>query len=886
MSKHQPLTVCLQETKLIGPPSFHSNLYNISHTNSPNGTAQGGVALIHRKDLNAESINLTTNLQATAIKFKIIDNITVCSIYLPPNTDISRQDITNLLNELPKPFILTGDLNAHSPLWGNNTYNAKGRIIEDIITNNSNYSILNNGSPTYYNIDTGWTSAIDLSICTSSLLSSLTWSVDSNLYNSDHFPTLTHLSSLNKRTKLTKQKFKEDIADWELYAREVDLTNISISDDIDLSSKLITDEIYRAASCTIPKTSNNIKHPPVPWWNPAIKKFIKNKRKLFRIFKFSPTVDNLINYKKARALVRLNVKKSKQETWQKFVAEINPQTPPKKYWNNIKKIQGKNTHLTTIGIRSDNKILTDSQQIADKLAATFANNSSNISLSHYDLNKKQQITCQLNVHSFVSSNGYKYNTPISMAELNGALDNVKGSSPGPDGITYKMLKNLKEESKIAILKLYNIIWHLQKIPQQWLRSNIIAIGKPKKDLMEPHNYRPISLTNCICKVFERIINRRLVWHLESENFFTKFQAGFRANRSTIDQTVFLTQHIEEAFKHGNDTFAIFFDLEKAYEKIWTSAIIKTLIENNIHGNLLAFINNFVNNRMFSVQYNGFKSSFYTQENGIPQGSVLSVSLFLIGINNINHYIGNDTKFLLYADDLVIFMSGNDTHKIKNTLQHTINKLKMWSQSVGLKFSEAKTKMMHFSRKYNKTPCPTIMLYNQPIDQVHEYKFLGLIFDEKLSWHKHIYTIKSDSLKRLNIIKMLAHTSWGAHRKSLLNIYRALVVTKIEYGSVCYGSASLSILKSLNTIHNSGIRFSIGAYCTSPIESILCEAGIPSLSNIREKTFAKYIINLLARKWSPTFQCLESHSTYPVLNYHQRQFSSRAKYTINITSPIT
>ena len=123
--------------------------------------------------------------------------------------------------------------------------------------------------------------------------------------------------------------------------------------------------------------------------------------------------------------------------------------------------------------------------------------------------------------------------------------------------------------------------------------------------------------------------------------------------------------------------------------------------------------------------------------------------------------------------------------------------------------------MHFSKKYNKTPCPTIMLYNQPIDQ-------KLMFDEKLNWHKHICTIKSHSLKRLSIIKMLAHTSWGAHRKSLWNIYRALVVTKIENGSVCYGSVFLSALKSLKTIHNSGIRFLFGAYVTSPIESILRE----------------------------------------------------------------
>ena len=137
-----------------------------------------------------------------------------CLSSSPPNDNVTRQDIINLINELQNPFILTGDLNSRSPIWGNSVHNTKGRIIEDIIINNNNCALLNDGTITYQNIDTGKKSAIDLTICSPRLLTSLSWTVNLYLHNSDHFPTHIRLIELNKSTKMRIQKWKENDGDW------------------------------------------------------------------------------------------------------------------------------------------------------------------------------------------------------------------------------------------------------------------------------------------------------------------------------------------------------------------------------------------------------------------------------------------------------------------------------------------------------------------------------------------------------------------------------------------------------------------------------------------------------------------------------------------------
>ena len=124
---------------------------------------------------------------------------------------------------------------------------------------------------------------------------------------------------------------------------------------------------------------------------------------------------------------------------------------------------------------------------------------------------------------------------------------------------------------------------------------------------------------------------------------------------------------------------------------------------------------------------------------------------------------------------------------------------------------------------------------------HESKFLGILFDRKLSFIPHIKYLKARCLKALNLLKVLSHTSWGADRTTLLKLYRSLVRSKLDYGCIIYGSARKSYLQMLDPIHNQGLRLALGAFRTSPVASLYVEADEPSLYSRREKLSLQYAI---------------------------------------------
>ena len=172
-------------------------------------------------------------------------------------------------------------------------------------------------------------------------------------------------------------------------------------------------------------------------------------------------------------------------------------------------------------------IISNKQDIVNELADTFTANSSSLNYSQSFLkskNYKEKITLNVN------NNDESYNDNFSMVELISTLRMCKGSSPGPDLIHYEMLKNLSVENKKYLLDYYNFIWQKQTFPGQWREAIVIPIPKKGKDLLNKNNYRPISLTNCLCKILERMINRRLSWYLETSNFLNPAQSAFRKTK--------------------------------------------------------------------------------------------------------------------------------------------------------------------------------------------------------------------------------------------------------------------------------------------------------------------------------------------------------------------
>ncbi|GBN93803.1 RNA-directed DNA polymerase from mobile element jockey [Araneus ventricosus] len=267
------------------------------------------------------------------------------------------------------------------------------------------------------------------------------------------------------------------------------------------------------------------------------------------------------------------------------------------------------------------------------------------------------------------------------------------------------------------------------------------------------------------------------------------------------------------------TVAIFFDIEKAYDRSWRFGILRDLYECNLRGNLPIFIQNFLKLRKFRVQIGNQLSDYFIQEEGVPQGSVFSVTLFALKINDILKQLPPSVKGFLYVDDLYISCTGDNINFIERQLQLAVNKIQQWSTFHGFTFSTSKTSCIHFCRKRRLHPEPEILLGIRLITVVDEVKFLGITFDKKLTFRPHVIKLRKKLDKALNILKVLSNTSWGASRTSLLRVYRAAILSKMDYGCVIYGSARQSVLKILDPIHHSALRLCSGAFRTSPVESL-------------------------------------------------------------------
>lgn len=205
--------------------------------------------------------------------------------------------------------------------------------------------------------------------------------------------------------------------------------------------------------------------------------------------------------------------------------------------------------------------------------------------------------------------------------------NICNSTPGPDDVHPFMIKNHPDNGFEYVLQAYNLIRTTDTFPKTWRHSTTIPIFKPDKKPELPNSYRRISLTSVLCKILEKMVSKRLNWFLESNHAISDCQSGFHRRRSTIDQLVSLSQDIQTAFTNCENLYSIFFVLEKAYYKAWRYKILQKLSNLRIKGHLAYLIKNFLTDRTFQVRLNNCYSDERTIENGVPEGSVLSTSLF-------------------------------------------------------------------------------------------------------------------------------------------------------------------------------------------------------------------------------------------------------------------
>ena len=868
ISEFSPAVICLQETLL--DPSIQNNQNN--ENNLPSfvkfknykgyfkciNSGRNGVAIYVKNNVPHSIIELDTVLQALAVRVTYQNKEFIVSNHYTSLTHDgvpSKHKFNKIIHFFDRPYLMCGDFNAHNKLWSHKD-DDRGRALGSFICDND-LGVLNTKVKTRQDHSGEW-SLLDLTIAHPSLLLDFESKVLPDAHGSDHCPILVTLNGpLFENEKRPRWNFKK--ADWNNFRTQCrNEINTEFFDPKNDTIETFTDKLIEIATENIPMTSPFFKKCSKPWFDDECKAAKRERSKANQLLRRYPCINNAMRVRIANARAKRTFKKKKRECWKKYVSSVNSRTPSKKVWNMIRKITGKNipSHVLHLKDPFTGELITNKEDIANKIGATFEENSSSNNYSN-EFQTIKRIEEEKPLNFTTKSKHESYNKKFKLRDLKRSLKRSKDSSPGPDNIHYQILKNLPEVSLKILLDIINRYWDTQTFPESWREALLLPIPKPGKDPQNPNNFRPIALTSCICKTVERMVNERLIHYLEKKNILTKFQAGFRSERSTIDQLVRLDTFIRNAFINGDHVVGVFFDLTKAYDTTWKYGIMKDLHAMGLRGSLPIFIQNFLSERTFNILLGAtVYAQQFSQEEGVPQGAILSTTLFNVKLNKIAQAMTNGVECSLYVDDFIIFIRSSTVEGIERQLQLCINSIVRWTRKNGFTVSSNKTVAMHFCNRNSKY-CrdPILNLGKEKIKFVTEHKFLGLIWDSKLTFESHIQYLKKKCANAMNVIKVLSYSNWGSDTKTLLSIFRSLVRSKLDYGCFIYCKAKKQSLECLNILHRQGLRLCLGAFKSSPIESLYVEADEPPLE-IRWKYLAmRYALKIGANKNNPTFDSI-------------------------------
>nr|VZI35325.1 unnamed protein product [Spirometra erinaceieuropaei] len=260
--------------------------------------------------------------------------------------------------------------------------------------------------------------------------------------------------------------------------------------------------------------------------------------------------------------------------------------------------------------------------------------------------------------------------PIVQQEL---LKLKEGTSPGPDEIPAKLLKELATELAEPLSLLFQASLDAGRLPPEWKTAWISPIHK-NGSRASANNYRPVSLTSICCKVMERIIKCELMRFLEQNHLLCDAQHGFRRGRSCLTNLLYCLEQWTRAIDEGNVVHVAYIDFKKAFDSVSHQRLLNKLSRIGVRGKLLKWIENFLVGRSQTVRLGGQHSAEVTVTNGVPQGSVLGPILFLIYIDDCIH--GLDCKIAMFADDIKLWTVIRNEDDEAN-LQANLDRLEKW-----------------------------------------------------------------------------------------------------------------------------------------------------------------------------------------------------------------
>ena len=439
------------------------------------------------------------------------------------------------------------------------------------------------------------------------------------------------------------------------------------------------------------------------------------------------------------------------------------------------------------------------------------------------LTKLRRATCPEQSHSSFCS-------PFTLAEFHATASNLFASTAtGPDKVTYPMLTHLPRYGMDLLLHIFNLSWSSHSFPSIWKTSSIIPIHKMGKPLDSPASFRPISLTSCVSKLFERIILSRLLFFLESNSILSPRQAGFRPGRSTLDQILYLSQSISDGFnkpRPGSRTILCTIDFSKAFDSVWHPALFHKLISVGLPPCFAGSTQSFLSDKGACVVYQNHKSRSFRVHRGVPRGSVLGPVLFSLFINDLLASLPSSVSCSLYADDLAIWSSSPSVRTAVEATQGALFRLECWC----LPLNPSKYEASFFSVDPHQANLqPRFPILGSRLRFNPTPTFLGVTFDRTLSISKHVSSLKAKFFPRLKALRCISASSWGPSKESLSLVYKSFLRSLLTYASPgWFPFLSATNFTILERLHQAASRAITGCLSFSPIPLLLTEASLPPL----------------------------------------------------------